>query len=146
MVMFGALPSADRVSEFVPEETMTLKTVIANVKSVRAGDSIGYGREYIAPKDMEIATVPIGYADGFLRSSYTNGIKLSVRGKACNVVGRICMDQCMIDVTGLPVKVGDEVTVFGSDPDELSSLASLADTIEYECICLVSARVPRVKK
>ena len=146
MVMFGALPSADRVSEFVPEETMTLKTVIANVKTVRAGDSIGYGREYIAQKDMKIATVPIGYADGFLRSSYTNGIKLSVRGKACDVVGRICMDQSMIDVTELDdLRIGEEVIVFGKGGcNSLSEFALRNQTIPYETLCLVGARVPRV--
>ena len=62
------------------------------------------------------------------------------------VIGRICMDQCMIDITDIPAKIGDRVTVFGSHPDELSALAALGDTIEYEVICLISGRVPRIKK
>ena len=127
---------------------MTLKTLISHIHTLRPGETVSYGGRYSSDGEREIATLPIGYADGFIRAY--GGFNMTVNTDAgdfkAEVVGRICMDQCMIDVTGLPVRVGDEVTVFGSDPDELSSLASLADTIEYECICLVSARVPRVKK
>ena len=145
LLFFGALPSSERESEFIPKQTLTLKTVIANVKTVRAGDSVGYGREYIAKKDMKIATVPIGYADGFLRTSYPNGIKLTVGGKACAVVGRVCMDQSMIDVTDLDnVEIGDEVIIFGKGGTSLFDFAVKNGTIPNEILCLVGARVPRV--
>lgn len=144
LLFFGALPSSERESEFIPKQTLTLKTVIANVKTVRAGDSVGYGREYIAKKDMKIATVPIGYADGFLRTSYPNGIKLTVGGKACDVVGRVCMDQSMIDVTDLDnVEIGDEVIIFGKGGTSLFDFAVKNGTIPNEILCLVGARVPR---
>ena len=146
LLLFGALPSAERSSEFVPKETMTLKTLISNIKTVKAGDSIGYGCEYIAKKDMKVATVSIGYADGFLRTSYPNGIKLTVNGKECDVVGRVCMDQSMIDVSNLDdIRVGDEVIVFGKGgSNSLFDFATKSGTIPHEALCLVGARVPRV--
>lgn len=146
LLFFGALPSDERESEFVPEQTMTLKTVIANIKTVKAGDSVGYGRDYIAKKDMRIATVPIGYADGFLRTSYPKGIKLSVGGRACPIVGRVCMDQSMIDVSEVEgVSIGDEVIVFGKGGcNSLFDFAKKSGTIPNEILCLVGARVPRI--
>ena len=146
LALFGALPSSERASEFVPKETMTLKTVISNIKTVNVGDSIGYGCEYIAKKDMKVATVSIGYADGFLRTSFPNGIKLTVNGKECSVVGRVCMDQAMIDVTDLEdIRVGDEAIVFGSGgANSLFDYATKSGTIPHEVLCLVGARVPRV--
>lgn len=148
LLFFGALPSDERESDFVPEQTMTLKTVIANLKDVKAGDSVGYGREYVAEKDMRIATVPIGYADGFIRTNYPNGIKLSVGGHACPVVGRVCMDQSMIDVSELDsVSIGDEVIVFGKGGcNSLFDFAKKNGTIPNEILCLVGARVPRIYK
>jgi alanine racemase len=146
LLLFGALPSAERASEFTPKQTMTLKTVISNVKTVKAGDSIGYGCEYIAKSDMKIATVSIGYADGFLRTSYPNGIKLTVGGKECALVGRVCMDQSMIDVTDVEnVGIGDEVIVFGNGGcNSLFDFALKSGTVPHEALCLVGARVPRV--
>ena len=146
LLFFGALPSEERRSAFVPRETMTLKTVVANIKTVKAGDPIGYGREYVAPKDMKIATLPIGYADGFLRTNYQNGISLSVSGTPCKVVGRVCMDQCTIDVSEIEnISMGDEVIVFGKNGcNSLSDFAKNNRTIPYEILCLVGARVPRV--
>lgn len=148
LLFFGALPSDERESDWIPKQTMTLKTVIANLKTVKAGDSVGYGREYIAEKDMKIATVPIGYADGFLRSNYPNGIELSVNGHACPVVGRVCMDQSMIDVSELEeVELGDEVIVFGNGGcNSLFDFAKKNNTIPNEILCLVGSRVPRVYK
>jgi alanine racemase len=146
LLLFGALPSTERPSEFVPKQTMTLKTVISNVKTVKAGDTIGYGCEYIAKTDMKIATVSIGYADGFLRTSYPNGIKLTVGGKECALVGRVCMDQSMIDVTEVEnVRIGDEVVVFGNGGcNSLFDFALKSGTVPHEVLCLVGARVPRV--
>ena len=109
---------------------------------------MGYGGTYLAESDGIIATLPIGYADGFIRAF--SGAFVTVHTEMgdvkARVVGRICMDQCMIDVSGALVKVGDTVTVFGIDPIDITRLAQLASTIEYEVLCLVSARVPRIAK
>jgi alanine racemase len=127
---------------------MTLKTLISHIHTLKSGETVSYGGRYCSDDERKIATLPIGYADGFTRAY--EGFYMTVRNAQgsfkAQVVGRVCMDQSMIDVTDLPVSVGDEVTVFGEDSASLSELAQLADTIEYECICLVSARVPRVKK
>jgi alanine racemase len=127
---------------------MSLSTVISHVHSVPVGGGVSYGGSFIADKETLVATLPIGYADGFLRK-YTGAcvsVCTSSGEHRARIVGRICMDQCMIDVTGLDVKVGDRVIIFGRSPNSLRELAALADTIEYECLCLISARVPRVKK
>ena len=100
---------------------------------------------YTAEQDMKIATVPIGYADGFIRAYAKNGYMI-VNGKRADIVGRICMDQTMIDVTDIDVKVGDEVIVFGSGScgeRTADDLAVCADTINYEVVCNISKRVPR---
>lgn len=127
---------------------MTLKTVVAHLHTVQIGESVSYGGTYKANRPTRVATLPIGYADGFIRAY--SGAAVTVKSKKGNykaaVIGRVCMDQCMIDVTGIDVMVGDEVVLFGEDPTSLQRLATLADTIEYECLCLVSARVPRIKK
>lgn len=127
---------------------MKLKTLISHIHSVPVGESVSYGGIYKAQSETYVATLPIGYADGFLRSY--SGAPVTVRTAngdlKARVIGRVCMDQCMIDVTGLDVSVGDEVILFGEDPSDLRRLATLADTIEYECLCLISARVPRIKK
>ena len=93
---------------------------------------------------MKIAVIGAGYADGLFRR-YT-GATVTVGGCKASIVGRICMDQCMIDVTDLDVLVGDTVTFFGNTPDELSTLATRAGTIEYECLTLISSRIPRLNK
>lgn len=127
---------------------MSLKTVISHVHAVLPGESVSYGGTYVAEDERILATLPLGYADGFVRAY--GGFKVTVSTDSGNfkapIVGRICMDQCMIDVTGIPVKVGDPVTIFGDDPEDLCELARRAKTIEYECLALISARVPRVAK
>ena len=120
---------------------MTLKTRIAHIHEINAGETISYGATFTADKRMKIATIPVGYADGFIRA-YA-GVSVHVNSVDCKVVGRICMDQCMIDVTGVDVEQGDEVTLLGSAND-LETYAKLADTIPYEVLCLVGKRVPRV--
>ena len=126
---------------------MTLKTTVAYVKTLRAGADISYGRTFTAERDMKIATVPIGYADGFVRQNARDGYML-VNGRRAKIVGRICMDQTMLDVTGIEdVKVGDEVIVFGTGEHgepTADTLARNTDTINYEVVCLVGKRVPRI--
>lgn len=146
ILLYGIQPSEHINVAVYP--VMSLKTLISHIHTVKEGQTVSYGGVYRAKKDTEVATVPIGYADGLLR--IYSGFDLTVHTKdglcRAKIIGRICMDQCMIDVTGLDVSVGDEVTVFGSDPCQLSTLAKMAGTIEYESLCLISARVPRIKK
>lgn len=136
-------PLADR-------PVMKLKTRVVHLHTLAPGERLGYGGDYAADTPRRIATLPVGYADGFLRAF--RGAMVTVYTTAggkitpvqAPIVGRICMDQCMLDVTGLDVSVGDEVTLFGNTPEELTSLAHRAGTIPYELLCLITARVPRV--
>ena len=107
---------------------------------------ISYGRTFTADKDMRIATVTIGYADGYSRLLSSKG-EILVHGKRCRIVGRICMDQLMIDVSDAEAEAGDIVTLIGRDGnDEITAdeLASLYGTIGYEVVCGISKRVPRI--
>ena len=131
----------------VLDPALKLRTVVAHLHPLLPGESVGYGGTYRSDVLRTIATLPIGYADGFLRS-YRDG-RVTVHTASGDVtaplVGRICMDQCMIDVTGLPVALGDTVTLFGTTPYDVRDLAERGGTIEHEVLCLVSARIPRVK-
>jgi alanine racemase len=121
----------------------TLKTTIAQIKKVKAGESVGYSRKGIAEKDSIIATVRIGYADGYPRS-LGNGIgKMNVNGNLAPVIGNVCMDMTMLDITGIPAKEGDDVTVFG-EKLPVAELAHWANTIAYEILTGISQRVKRV--
>ncbi len=147
IILYGLAPSsklADRL-DLVP--AMTLKTVVAFVKEVQKGATISYGRTFTADRKMKIATVPIGYADGFIRQNAKDGY-MTVKGKKAKIVGRICMDQTMLDVTDIEdVKTGDEVVVFGTGENGEPTADSLAEntgTINYETVCLVGKRVPRI--
>lgn len=147
IILYGLAPSsklADRL-DLVP--AMTLKTVVAFVKEVQKGATISYGRTFTADRKMKIVTVPIGYADGFIRQNAKDGYMM-VNGKKAKIVGRICMDQTMLDVTDIEdVKTGDEVVVFGTGENGEPTADSLAEntgTINYETVCLVGKRVPRI--
>ena len=121
----------------------TLKTTILSLKTVRAGETIGYGRHTTLSEDRRIAVIPIGYADGFDRRFSNYGGEVVVRGKRCPVVGNVCMDQAMVDVTGTDAQVGDEVEIFG-DRLPLEELATRLGTISYEILTSVSRRVKRI--
>lgn len=144
--LYGVSPSEH--FERLTKPVMSLYTVISHIHTLCPGEKVGYGGEYASDSERTIATLPIGYADGFLRAY--KGFYVTVRTEngdyKAPVVGNICMDQCMIDITDIPAKVGDKIVIFGEDPEDLSTLASLADTIEYEVLCLISARVPRILK
>jgi Alr-MurF fusion protein len=121
----------------------TLKTTISQIKQVKAGETIGYSRKGVAKQDMTIATVGIGYADGFNRH-LGNGVgKMLVMGQFAPVVGSVCMDMTMIDITGIPAREGTEVIVFGNEYSILE-IAQQLDTIPYEVLTGISARVKRV--
>jgi alanine racemase len=125
---------------------MRLVSRIVHLHTVLPGETVGYGGAYTADRERVVATVPIGYADGFLRG-YAGALVTVQTAGGCfraPLVGRICMDQCMLDVTGLGAREGDAVVLFGSRPRDLTDLAHRAGTIEYESLCLVSGRVPRI--
>ncbi len=144
ITLYGLHPAhmIDCYSDFRP--VMTVKAQVGFVKTLPLGCSIGYGRTFTTARPSSIATVPIGYADGVSRSLSNKGYMI-VKGKAAPIVGRVCMDQVMLDVTDIPdVKVGDEVIVFGGRELPFEKVAEWAHTICYEIICAVSPRVPRV--
>lgn len=126
---------------------MSLYTVVSMVKEIPAGATVSYGRQYTAPTPRRIATVAIGYADGYPRS-LSNRAEMLLHGKRAPVIGRVCMDQLMLDVTDIPeARMGDIAVVAGSEGGErvtFDDMARWAGTINYEIICGISKRVPRV--
>ena len=147
IILYGLAPSPKLCGKLDLQPAMTLKTTIAYVKNLKAGADISYGRTFTAEKDMKIATVPIGYADGFVRQNAKEGYML-VNGRRAKIVGRICMDQTMLDVTDIAdVKIGDEVIVFGTGghgEPTADTIAENTETLNYEVVCLVGKRVPRI--
>ncbi len=121
----------------------TLRTTILSIKTVQAGETIGYGRHTTLTEARTIAVIPIGYADGFDRRLSNYAGEVVVRGQKCPIVGNICMDQAMIDITGTDAQVGDNVEIFG-DKQPLQHLADQLGTIPYEILTSVSRRVQRV--
>lgn len=122
---------------------MTLKARVASVKRVPAGTPVSYGRTHVLERDSLLAVLPIGYADGLHRVS-SDRLTVSVGGVRVPIVGRICMDMCMADVTGVQgVKQGDEAVIYGAQCP-IEEAAALAGTVQYELLCAVSPRVPRV--
>ncbi len=147
IAMYGLAPAEDFQSLLPLKPLMELKTIVTMVKEVPPGRSISYGRSFVTERPMRIATVPIGYADGYHRALSGKG-RMLLHGKSAAILGKICMDQLMLDVTDIPqAKAGDVVTVFGHSEDSFLSVdevAALANTISYEIICDISKRVPRV--
>ncbi|HTH58458.1 MAG TPA: bifunctional UDP-N-acetylmuramoyl-tripeptide:D-alanyl-D-alanine ligase/alanine racemase [Cyclobacteriaceae bacterium] len=139
--LYGVDPTTEKFSELQP--VATLKTVISQIKNIAKGESVGYGRKGTAEGEMRIATIAIGYADGFSRSfSGGNGIVL-VNGKKAPVIGNVCMDMTMVDVSGIFAHEGDEVIIFGDDLS-IHEVAERIDTIPYEILTNTSSRVKRV--
>lgn len=123
---------------------MTLKARVVQVRDVLPGQTISYGRTYTAEKHLREAVISIGYADGYLRTG-SNRVQMMVDGKKASVLGRICMDMCMVEVPhGASAARGDEVIVFGNGAITADDVAVAAETISYEVLCAVSARVPRI--
>jgi len=126
---------------------MSLKTKVALVKQVPAGACVGYGRRFIADRASAIATLPLGYGDGYSRGLSRGRGAVLIKGRRAPVAGTVCMDQCMADVTGIEgVAEGDEVVLYGKQGDDeitLEEVAKSLDTIPYEIMCAVSRRVPR---
>ena len=120
-----------------------LKTAITQVRSLRQGQTIGYGRVGKAMKDLNIATIPIGYADGYLRDYGQGKAYVLINGEKAFTIGNVCMDMTMIDVTHIDAKAGDEVILFGEDPS-IEDLAKWSNSISYEVLTSISSRVQRV--
>ena len=146
--IYGLYPSdevaRDRV-KLVP--AMELKSFITYIKNIGPGTAVSYGGTFVADRPMRVATIPVGYGDGYLRSLSNKGAVL-IRGKRAEILGRICMDQFMADVTDIPeAEEGDQVTLIGRDGEEcitVEELAALSGGFHYEIICQIGKRVPRV--
>ena len=143
IVLYGLKPDRGNTLPDGIRPVMSWKSVISMVKTIHPGETVGYGRTYLADKDTVVATIPTGYADGFSRALSNKG-RVTVRGGSAPVIGRVCMDQIMADVTGIPgVRIGDEVTLLGGDYDA-DAMAADIGTIGYEVVCDIGKRVPRV--
>ncbi len=148
VILYGMYPSDEvDVNELSIKPVMSIKGNIVHLKDVPADFSVGYGRKYISKAPAKIATLALGYADGYPRP-YSQLAKVIVNGVVCPVAGNICMDQCMVDVTNVPdVKVGDEVIIMGSDGKNTilaDDIAKATGTINYEITCALGQRLPKV--
>lgn len=148
IVTYGLYPSDDVDKERLAlKPAMEWKTHISFVKTLEAGREISYGGTYVTDKETVVATVPVGYADGYPRCLSNIG-KVIVKGHYANIIGRVCMDQFMIDVTGIPdVNIEDEVTLVGVDGDAVLTMEEVsnnAHSFNYELPCKIARRVPRV--
>lgn len=148
IILYGLMPSKDVERDVVPlKPALTLKSHIVYIKEIEKGTAVSYGGTFLAEKTMKIATIPVGYGDGYPRGLSNKGCVL-IRGQRASILGRVCMDQFMVDVTNIPeVKEGDEVTLIGREGDrELSMeyLGELSGRFPYELACDLGKRIPRV--
>ena len=148
IVLYGYYPSEDVLKQNLDlKKAISIKTQVAHVKILDKNEYVSYGRKFKTERKSIIATLPIGYADGYSRA-LTGKAKVIINGKFAPVVGTICMDQCMIDVTDIgDVHVGDEVIVLGKDKDlkfDADDMAKAMGTINYEVLCMIKQRIPRV--
>ena len=146
VIMYGHSPNYPLEVPFEMKSVMTVKSVVSQLKTIHAGTQISYGRTFTADKEMTVAVIPIGYADGYFRDFSSKG-QMLINGVLCPVVGRVCMDQTIVDVSAVTdIKTGDTVYVY-SDKCEQTGIdynASLIGTIGYELTCAVALRIPRV--
>jgi len=144
IVLYGYPPVPSRLPF---RNVMNWRTEVVHVKNVSSGEAIGYGCTFTAPCEMRVATVAVGYGDGYHRACSHGGMML-IRGRRASILGRVCMDQTMVDVTDIPdVAVGDEVVLLGRQGVEeidAEELARWADTISYEVLLSIAPRVPRL--
>ncbi|HEY3404070.1 MAG TPA: bifunctional UDP-N-acetylmuramoyl-tripeptide:D-alanyl-D-alanine ligase/alanine racemase [Ohtaekwangia sp.] len=139
--LYGVDPTEERAHELIP--VATLKTIISQIKQIKKGESIGYGRKGFAEKDTTIATIAIGYADGYSRAFSRGAGNVLIHGRRVPVIGNVCMDMTMIDITGIPAQEGDEVIIFGAQLP-IQEVADSIKTIPYEILTNTSERVKRV--
>lgn len=148
ITIYGIYPSNEVEREIIKlQPAMELKSHVSFVKTLQAGEAISYGGTYVTEKPTTVATIPLGYADGYPRQLSNKGWVL-IHGKRAHILGRVCMDQFMVDVTEIPdVCPGTEVTLIGKDGDEVISIEELGDLsgrFSYEFACEISKRVPRI--
>ena len=145
IILYGLMPDRSMDISQKLKPIMNFYSSVAFVKKIRKGDTVSYGRHFTAEHDMTVATIPVGYADGYPRVLSGKGYML-INGQKAPILGNVCMDQTVVDVSGIDgVSIGTEVTLFG---EELSAdvLAEYCDTIGYELVCGISRRVPRIYK
>ena len=148
IILYGCYPSSEvDKSQLALKPVMSVKANIVHLKKIPKGATVSYGRKYTAPRESLIATLALGYADGYPRP-YSQVGKVIVNGTFAPIAGNICMDQCMVDVTDVPdVKVGDEVIIMGSDGKNTILADDIGDatgTINYEIVCAFGQRLPKV--
>lgn len=147
IMLYGLYPSNDVIKANADlKQVMSLRAMVSHVKTLGPNEGISYGLKYQTSGDEKIASIPIGYADGFTRM-FTGKAKGLFKGQLVDVVGRICMDQCMVNVTGYDCNQGDVITLFGQDDGSEITIDQVADyigTINYEIVCMIDKRVPRV--
>lgn len=144
IVLYGYYPSQEVNKDNLKlKPAMALKTTVAHIKEVEANVGVSYGLKYKTDKKERIVTIPIGYADGFTRMQ--GQPKVTIKGEVFDVIGRICMDQCMVKIDkNIDIKIGDEVIIFGEGYRTVEDIADDLETINYEIVCMVSRRVDRV--
>ena len=144
---YGLYPSTKVSHTNIDLQAMSLKSHVGFIKEVDKGTGVSYGRTYITSKRIKIATIPVGYGDGYPRNLSSKG-RVLINGKYAPIIGRICMDQFMVDVTDIKdVKQGDVVTLIGKDGSEsitVGELAQLSGRFNYEFICNIGKRIPRL--
>lgn len=143
IITYGYMPDKNMKNNVGVIPVTKLLSHIVFVKEVEAGTAIGYSRTYVTKEKRKIATVPLGYADG-VRRALSNKGRVYINGKYASIVGNVCMDNFMIDVTGIEVNVGDEVVIWDNENITLEEVADLCNTINYEILCGISGRVKRV--
>lgn len=137
LFLYGINPTVN--TNVLLKPVLSLWSVVSNVKQIRKGDSVSYGRSFVADKDMMVATIPIGYADGFWRSN--QGSFVYINNSYCRIIGRVCMDQIMVECTN--AKIGDLVEIYGEHVT-VEKVADYNHTIPYEILCSIGERVPRI--
>ena len=144
IITYGYMPNKNMQNTLHLEPCTKLISHVVFVKEVEKGTSIGYSRTYITKEKSKIATVPLGYADG-VRRALSNKGRVYINGKYAPIVGNVCMDNFMVDVTGIDINVGDEVVIWDNEHITVDEIADICHTINYEILCGISARVERVK-
>lgn len=143
LILYGYPSSKSALNKIKLEPVAKYKSTISFIKEVNEGDSISYGRSFVANCKMKVATIGCGYADGVKRSLSNKGY-VSVNGKRCRILGKVCMDSFMIDVSNIDVNVGDDIYVFDNEIVTLDEVADICETINYEVLSTISERVPRI--
>ncbi|NLK39512.1 MAG: alanine racemase [Clostridiales bacterium] len=142
LLLYGLMPT-DLIKNPGVIPVMTFKTTVSHIHDLHKGDTVSYGAIFTAERNIRVATLSAGYADGYIRA-FAKGGGVLIDGHFAPIVGRICMDQCVADVTGINVSVGDTAIIFDNQAINTERLAKVAETINYELVCLVGKRVPRI--